>query len=334
MKRSRLMRALITAAMLFGVDHAAQANDRTLRTGPDDSYVIFQNGGNASAVWLASSPGAPNVLPQAKAYWVLDALIDDAHKLWLAVAPKAREEAVHIWHIDGEKKRDIVIADSSATSEAKLLKRDGAIYLATSEGLWSIEGTGAKKRNTWAPNNYAFYAATLSATRGGFMLLAPGFNTCGSSDLLEELWQYEPEADGKMARRAIPMPPMNSAWLGADGVRYATDCEKDVGLIARHTSGKNWPIIHREPAPNCLHHLEQNGRFTIAMFGKSLVRVHEGRAERIGVADKSPAKIEAFYPDARGRAVVLHEDGAIVRYSSQKPSEVLAHLTANREANQ
>lgn len=38
--------------------------------------------------------------------------------------------------------------------------------------------------------------------------------------------------------------------------------------------------------------------------------------------------MEAFHPDRRGRALVLYDDGAIVRSSSRQPPEQVGQLAA------
>lgn len=326
MKQKSLLGAVAFCLAFLGVEHVAPARDRELRTGLGDSFVIFYNGDNGDAggsAWLSLEPPAMTEVPLLRSRWILDAVLDDAQRLWVALGPIPRKEAIVVMRFSGPKlaaTKTFSVAGTTAVGDARLLLQGGAVYLASPAGLFSVEESGARRLFSWQPDNYGFYAASLAKSKDGWLMLAPVFNTCGSSDLLESLWLFEAGAKGQVERRGIGLPdgPLGRAWLGADGVRYGIGCDGDVGLIGRHKDGRSWPIFHREPAPSCRYHLEQNGRFTIVQFARSLVRIHEGRAERL-ITDKNAAEIEAFYPDSRGRALVLHKDGTLVRYSSQAP---------------
>lgn len=330
MRATGLVSSVIGCAVLCGWGLSAHARpDRQVRTGPDDSYAIFGNGEKEAAAWVARGHAAPVAVPVPPSSWILDAVLDDAQRLWAALG-QPREGPVRIGRFEGQKQSSVIVEGTSAVSEARLFLAGGSVYLATPVGLWRVDGPSAQRLATWSTDSYGFYAASLARSGSRWLLLVPTFNTCGSSDLLERLDLFESAPSGPVEQRTVPLPPgpLGQAWLGADGWRYGLGCDGGVGLIGRHRTGPGWPLLHREPAPDCRYSLEQNGLFTIALFGKALVRVHEGRVERLGVADRVADPVEAYYPDRRGRALVLHKDGTVVRYSSRQPPEVLGRVAA------
>lgn len=340
MRVKHLAASVIACAVLQGTGLRADANDRALRTGPDDTYVVFGNGNNDAEAFLgrAGETQAPVKIPLPRSSWIVDALIDDARRLWLALGANGREGAVQMFRWEGQKGETFEVGGTTASSSDHLLGAGGTVYLADPAGLWSVSGQQPKKIHTWDVTFNGFYAASLSRAASGWQLLVPDFNTCTSSDILEQLWLFEPGPTSRMEHRAIPLPTgaMGRAWFGADGRQYGVGCDGDVGVLGHHGAGRSWPVLHREPAPNCRYDLQQNGRFTIVAFGLSLVRVDHGRVERLGVVDQpavggASRGIEAFYPDWRGRAVVLRDDGSIVRHSSKQPPEVIGRVAARAD---
>lgn len=346
---SVLARIAMSCAVLCGLVAETYARDRRLRTGPADSYVVFGNRDQEPEVWVARGRAAPVAVALPKTSWILDALIDDAQQLWVAHGDP-REGPVQIWRFDNQKSvqgnstigstnksqtnqaaHKTSVSGTSAIAEVQLLTSGDSVYLATPEGLWGVSRGSPQKLAAWRTESYGFYGASVVRAGSSWLLLVPGFNTCGSSDLLESLDLFEQGPAAKVERRTIPLPqaPFSRAWLGADGWRYSTGCEGDVGVIGRHGAGRSWPVVHREPAPSCSHHLEQNGRFTIVSFGKVLLRVHEGHTERLGTTDTAADGPESFHPDRQGRAVALLRDGTVVRYSSRQPPERIGRVAAS-----
>jgi hypothetical protein len=117
------------------------------------------------------------------------------------------------------------VAGSGGLSDAWFLEGDGRLALVTSAGAFISDDEGASfvPLAAWEADAYAFYAASGRVTAdGGVEVLAPTFNTCGSSDILEELTllSARPRARAAGARpvRVFDGPGLPwTATLMADG---------------------------------------------------------------------------------------------------------------------
>lgn len=317
---------LASAALLFVSLTAHGERTRELRTGPEDSYVVFGNGGQGAVAWFSRGGGDPTAVPLLRERWILDAVIDDERHLWVALGPSPRGGPVHVLRYGDAQPADLTVQGAESAQEVHLLSARSGIHLATPGGLWTLDARGAKQVTSWSPDSYGFYAATFVHGASGWRVLAPTFNTCSSADRLESLALLSVGPGGAIERRAVSLPSggLDRAWLGADGWHYATGCDGDTAVLAGSAQGRGWPPLHRERSVRCTHDLLQNGRFTIVLLGETLVRVEAGRVERLGRS----STIESYYPDRRGRALVLNTDGSLVRFSSRRPPESVARVAA------
>src|SRR5689334_6251643 len=112
-------RILLGAAVLFGglLSERVGRGERTheVRTGPDDSYVVFvpdavdDTGGKA---WLGRKGGAAAAVALPRNRWILDVLIDDEQRLWVALGDIPRTSPIRLLRYDGQQSAEFEVKDT------------------------------------------------------------------------------------------------------------------------------------------------------------------------------------------------------------------------------
>lgn len=263
--------------------------------------------------------------------WVLDLFVtDDA--LLVAHSGVPRGEDLTVTRYDASGTTSEVLAGASSMSNAHFVATPAGIALATADTvhLADADGRGFRLLTTFpegAIDLYAFYAASFASSPSGLDLLAPVFDTCGSSDGLEELTRWHVDPSGHTSHGRVPLAGARAAAIGRGAIVYGVvetyvriaegeEGPHDTmgcGLAVLHGGDASGRILRR--SATCDFRVGSNDHFTVAVFGGSVVRLRGASAVLLGTLAQSDVAASVT-PDARGRALVLFDDGRIVRFAT------------------
>lgn len=308
----RLSAALAIAAWLCAP--AGARADLVRAAGDRDHVVVVRD--NQVRRSLDGGPAETIVLPPDS--WVLDALPDRSGAVWIAIGPIPRRGPVRLGRaVAGIETAWRETAGTDAVGELHLVpRRRGPPLLVDASGAWRIAGDGVASRvASWSVDGYGFHAASARATPdGGVDVLAPTFDTCGSTDVLEGLVELGARG-GRVTTRAWAADRLGyrAPALAADGTiyRWFRDargaCTIERGSAATAAS----------PGEACDVMVRHDGRRTVAVIdGGRVVRLGRAGASRaieLGRLDPADAALDVS-PDHRGGAIVLLADGRVIRF--------------------
>jgi hypothetical protein len=243
-------------------------------------------------------------------------VLDDGALLIAHEDPRGRGAAVVV-RIVGHAHHEVVLAGLPNASQTHFAVNGPRVAVVNAAGAFLSNDGG----RTFAPaarwktmDGYAFYAASLwLGADGALEALAPGFNTCGSSDLLEDLTRVRMDPDGAVTRAALSFEKLadpSSAWLGPYGYLYTTARGEGTCALRAHAPGMT-SVLASVPEDDCWITGGSNGRFAALALGSRIYRVGAS-AVHLGDGD---ARISDITPDSHGRALVLYADGRVVRYA-------------------
>lgn len=324
------MRALLLIVPILAASPTAHATPAIVRASSRGAGVAVARGapGGGGVLWIAEDgvTFTRHELPASR--WILDAHVTGAGDVLLASTDVPRGGPIVIGRFapGAAAPVEVEVAGSEGLSDVRFLEGDARLALVTSARAFVSDDGGRSfaALAEWEVDTYAFYASSGRVTAdGGVDVLAPTFNTCGSSDILEELTRLfaRPRAGAARARpvRFASADLPSVATLMADGglltlVRRGDDCV----LRARTSAGAR--DLRR--APECWLLTATNQRFTVALVGARVLRVAGLSSRVLGVLPNTDAA-DDITPDARGRALVLLDDGRVVRYAARAAPAVV-----------
>lgn len=241
--------------------------------------------------------------------------------------------AVERWHADGTTRR---VVSLPRDGEHHLVRRGDALAVLGPMGA-AVGSLGGRWRSVAFERRdpegevteglgYGFYAARGRITVAGTLeVLAPQFNTCGSSDRLEGLTMVR-VTDDRVMVRSEPTGALSVGLVsGAHGQIYGLRWDGRECHLATPWAD----VVGGVPSDDCSLVGDVVAGFTGMVAGRTILRVRGERAIALGTLDEG-AIVEDVTPDHRGRVVVLTTDGAVRRYGSRGVEELLAPLPLTR----
>lgn len=324
------MRALLPTLAILAASTTAHATPAMVRASSRGDAIVVARGapGGGGTLWIAPD-GATftrHALPASR--WILDAHVTAVGDVLLASTNVPRGGPIVIGRFvpGAAGPVEVEVAGSEGLSDARFLEGDVRLALVTSARAFVSDDGGRSfaPLAEWEADVYAFYASSGRVTGdGGVEVLAPTFNTCGSSDILEELTRLSarPRARGVRAtpvRFASADFPSAATLMADGGLLTLTRRDGDCVLRARTPAGTR--VLRRAPA--CWLLTATNRRFTVALAGAQVLRVAGLSSQVLGVLPNTDAADDVT-PDSRGRALVLLDDGRVVRYAARAAPAVL-----------
>ncbi len=235
---------------------------------------------------------------------------------------RTQASAVKVTRVLGKDHREVTLPRSPMFSDAHFTSNGDHVVLANAGGAFRSEDGGRSwtRAGAWKADGYAFYAASLWLDDAGAIdVLAPVFNTCGSSDLLEDLTRLKLDPSGVASRSRLSYDKLDGPWsaaVGRHGFLYSTSHFPDGCALRVHARGETKTIDPggADFGGPCYVTSQDNGRFNVLQFGSRLFRANGASVTYLG--DGGEEILDA-YPDNRGRALVLHRDGRVVRHGSK-----------------
>ena len=328
MARLLVVLAVLLLAVLTPVA-VAQATPAFVRASSRSEAIAVGLGasGGGGTVWMAAD-GLHFVRHEVAAgRWILDVHLTATGEALLATSAVPRGGPILVTRLGSDPPVEREIVGSQGMSDVRFVEgRNGRLAIVTSSGAFMSgdEGRTFTPFASWDVDVYGFYAASARVTpEGGVEVLAPTFNTCSSSDFLEELTHLRARPGGRTRARAVPLVSASFpivAQLGADGELVTLTRRGDSCVLRVSTEGGARDV--RRAVPDCSLLAQTGLRFTLAVLGERVVRI-TGLSSSVLGALGSTESARDITPDARGRALVLLDDGRVVRYSARAAPEVV-----------
>jgi len=249
------------------------------------------------------------------ANWVLALHVLDDGTLLMANAV-SRSQAVLITRVRGATRSEAAVPDSSASSDVRFAAYGRRIVMLDPAGgfVSRDDGRTFHRFAEWDSDGYGFHAASYWLGPRGLDALVPQFNTCSSSDHLEGATRHHAQLSGGVQSRQLGEDTLGAAIaLGRYGATYSADVD-DAGLCTLRSSRDGAALATTDI---CQLSVASSARFTVAVFGRSVLRLRDGRAVELHTAPHRRAL--AVYPDSHGRALALTEEHRLMRYSANAP---------------
>jgi hypothetical protein len=238
--------------------------------------------------------------------------------LVIAREERSRRSVVRVTRVEAGTRKDVMIQNFATPVNLRFASSGEQVVLAGPYAVFRSHDGGRSWASAarWRADGYAFYAASMWLRADGDLeILAPVFNTCGSSDLLEDLQRWKLAADGASSRAMLSFEKLETPWtafLGRHGFLYTTTIDERGCSLRVHADNATQTLETVERGA-CYVAGNDNGRFTVFQFGSRLYRAGGGSLTALG--DGGPGIVDV-YPDHRGRALVLYGDGRLLRYGA------------------
>lgn len=339
----------MTAALVILAASPASADLVRAADGGPAIAVAARLEGDSHQLWRATDGRRFTPVPWPADRWVLDVIVLDDGTMLVANAASGRQGPVIVTRIAAAGRSECVVRDAGAGSDARFVasprlagpsSTPAALALVTAEGVYDSHDHGRSfaRRAHFPPSHdfYGFYAAnaTMGPT-GRIELIWPTFSTCSSSDDLEAVARHSVRVDGRVESHRLHMDDLalpQAVALGQNGFLYSMhDDERSCSLQA--IGGQlQQPLMRVRRDSMCALMLGQNTRHTVAVFNDRVIRLRELTAIQLGRLDDQELAVDV-HPDHRGRALVLTDDGRVLRFSAGHVPVVLFDASSDPEAH-